>query len=189
MKHLLTYEWNRNETVPRTRNEIPMKQYLGKEWNHNETIPEKEMKSQWNNTWERNEITKKQYSICFIHLPGHLISLKPLAVITSPCWQLPELFQISGRYHSISNAIYVRERSLKQTSTASWLIFAHSLLPPPPPSSPSPSPSPPSASHVNRQWAPPLYWGMWAWSKLPRLLRSKDAGAATPPLSKGMWAG
>ena len=35
------------------------------------------------------------------HLPGHLISLKPLAAITSLCWQLPGLYHISGRYHSV----------------------------------------------------------------------------------------
>jgi len=41
---------------------------------------------------------------------------------------------------------------LKQTSTASRLIFAHSLLPPPPP--PSPSPSTPPTSHVNTATIP-----------------------------------
>ena len=43
---------------------------------------------------------------------------------------------------------------MKQTSTASRLIFAHSLLPPQPPSSPLPLPLPPPASRVNPETNP-----------------------------------
>ena len=92
----------------------------------------------------------------------------------------------------ILNTIYGGEWSLKQTSTASWLIFVHSLLPPPSPlhHHPCPRPGPRRRQpHVSiRRRAPPLYWGMWARSKPPQLLRSEDPGAAAPPLSTGMWA-
>ena len=50
------------------------------------------------------------------------------------------------------SAIYVGERSLKQTSTTSRLIFAHSLLPPPPPL--ALAPSTPLTSHINTATSP-----------------------------------
>ena len=71
----------------------------------------------------------------------------------------------------ISNAIYGGERSLKQPSTASQLIFGHSLLLLPPLLNHQPRP----CLHLqccqpcpsSQRWAPPLYWGMWAVLTLP----------------------
>jgi len=86
----------------------------------------------------------------------------------------------------ISNAICEVERSFKQTSTASRLIFVRSLLPP----------APLLQHHSRPRVQPRLSTGN---EPLPSVegcglpqdlgsLRSEDATATAPPLSKGMWA-
>jgi hypothetical protein len=89
----------------------------------------------------------------------------------------------------ISSVIFEGERSFNSTSTASRLMSAHppSFLPPPH------SPSPPrfAPNHTQRPGREPLpsFEGCGLNKQRIGSLRSEDAAARAPPLSKGMWAG
>ena len=62
-------------------------------------------------------------------------------------------------------------------------IFSHSSSTT---SSPLTLPIRPKPDATTQPRAPPLYLGMWAKQQLISSLRSEDAVAAAPPLSKGM---
>jgi len=95
---------------------------------------------------------------------------------------------LSGLQALISNAIYGGERSLKRTSTASRLIFVHSLLLLHHLSTP-PSPSPSSTTPVQLADEPlPSIEGCGLDFHQLGFLTSEDTAPAAPPLSKGMWA-
>jgi hypothetical protein len=85
---------------------------------------------------------------------------------------------LSGSWAFISNAIFEGERSLKQTSTASRLMFV-------PPLSTTTLVALATAfrlqPHANiRLRAPPLYWGMWAQKATPRLPHKRGWSHSRP---------
>jgi len=115
-----------------------------------------------------------------------------ISYLWNTCKIIQPFILLSGLRAFISNAIFERNQSFNFTSTASQLIFAHSLtfLHS---ATHSPSPSPPPASAANVACRPgheplPSLEGCGLNQHRSSSLTSEDAAAAAPPLSKGMWA-